>query len=185
MHQNCLAINNWTLKVANVLICSANGVMSKQKSKNNLEKKKSYLEMVLAVIGVIVSAVALYFSWRANLIAKEANRIAEEQQRPRVSVSHQFTFQRWADEHHDPCFVSADEIRWDTEFVVAFDITNSGGAPISLTKVDFSPRLDVTTSLPTVTAYAWLSYFNSREELRQWYSEKQGPSETQLLPSIE
>lgn len=159
--------------------------MSKEENQRDSDKNRSNLQILLVALGVLVSMIALYYSWQANQIANEANKIAEEQQRPLVSVSHQFSFQRWDDQLREPCLVSPDTVRWETEFVAAFDLTNSGGAAISLTRINFSPRLDVTTTISTATSYVWLSYFSNREELRQWYFAKQGPSETQLLPSID
>jgi len=109
----------------------------------------------ISVIAAVVSGIA----------AIKANQIAREAQSPRISAGIAYWYQTYALFGNDMCYGDNGNLAWDTTFIVAIDITNTGGKPTTVVEVQESNAQSPNSAVNISVGY---EQFHSAETLDSW-----------------
>jgi hypothetical protein len=114
---------------------------------------------------IFLTAISVIAATISGMAAIKANQIAREAQLPRISAKIAYWYQTYALFGNDICYDVNGNLAWDTTFIVAIDITNTGGKPTTVVEVQED---NVQSPNPAGNISVGYEQFHSADKLDSW-----------------
>ncbi len=142
-----------------------------------MKTKKSHHKIDWNLLLTTISAIAALASVYS---AFTANKIAQESQVPEPIVTYVGEFHDYSQDKL-PCKTAMGYSEWQIDFAVGFDVSNFGGKPDSLIKIDYNPNVE--TFHPSINASIDYEFFGTSEELTNWLQTHNSPFDSWVKQS--
>src|SRR5437899_1234002 len=127
--------------------------------------RKTDWNLVLTTISVICAVISV-------VIGINSNKIAQESISSHLSINAPFISRSYPNFGGVPCRDVQDNIVWNTSFIVALDLTNTGNKSISIVNI---LQNQVQTQHPLVGVTVAFDLFRSSNELDKWLQDNEAP----------
>lgn len=114
---------------------------------------------------IFLTAISVLAAIVSSVIAINANQIARESQSPKISANISYWYQTYALFGNNICKDDNGSLVWDTTFIVAVDITNTGGKATTVVEVQ---KGSVQSPNPAVGISVHYEQFQSADSLTSW-----------------